>query len=82
MPAAGQRPDHHEVRGFQIGEHPADGMPQAAGDAVAVNGIADRPGHDKTHARSVGEAGFVAGMNDEVGFDNPDSLLNGGAELR
>ena len=80
--AAGQRPDHHTVSGFQIGEHPSDSVPQAACHAVAVNSIADRPGHDETHARSIGPAGFMSSMNDEVGFDHPDSLLDGGAELR
>ena len=57
-------------------------MTEPAGDAVAVDGIADRLTDDETDPWAVGNAGFVSCVNDEVGLSNPNALLDGGAELR
>ena len=81
IPATRQRPDYHSVTRIEIGDHGAGGVPEKAGDMVAVDRIADGFADHEPHPGSVNAIGFVPCMNDQIALSNPNSLLDGGAKL-
>ena len=48
---------------------------------VAVYRIADGFADHEPHPGSVSAIGLMSGMNDQIGLNNPNSLLDGGIKL-